>query len=131
LANRQPSGTLDTMAQQHEHGRHRAPPTDMAAAREARAAIAQVAAELAVLHGKVALIAARARHPESGTTRAQLVNECRRVEDAVLAARTELIVRLMDTPPSVAGHSRVVDVEKSLDSLERALAEARSALREH
>jgi hypothetical protein len=103
----------------------------MAAARQARAAIADVAADLAVLHGKVAFIAARARHPESSGSRSQLVNECGRVEDAVLAARTELIVRLMDTPPSVAGHSRVVDVEKSLDSLERALAEARSALREH
>ena len=131
MANRQPSGALQDLASPHETAHHGSLPTGMAAARHARAAIADIAADLAVLHGKVAFIAARARHPDSRASRSQLVNECDRVQEAILGARTKLIVRLMDTPATVAGHSRVVDIEKSLDSLERALSEARQALQQH
>ena len=103
----------------------------MEAARKARVAIADVAASLAALHNRAVFISARARHTGSVALHVQLLRECDDIEQAIRSARAELILRLMDATEKVAGHSRVVDVERSLDSLERALVDARKALREH
>ena len=109
----------------------RAPVGGLAATRQARSAIADVAAGLADLHARARFIAASARYAHSTPAHTKLVAQCSEIEKAISEARSELIVNLMDAPPKVAGHSRVVDVEKSLDSLERALAAARQALQQN
>ena len=103
----------------------------IAATRQARSAVADVAARLSALHGRAQFIAASALYAHSTPSHAKLFAECDEIEKAIGDARTQLIVNLMDAPPKVAGHSRVIDVEKSIDSLERALSEARRALQRH
>ena len=44
------------------------------------------------------------------------------------AARADLISNLMGAPRKVAGHSRVVDIEKAIDSPEAAIDAARLVL---
>ncbi len=109
----------------------RTPVAGLAATRQARSAIAEVASRLSTLHGRVRFITASALHARVARSYEKLLAECDEIGKAISEARTELIVNLMDAPSRVAGHSRVVDVEKSLDSLERALSEARRALRQH
>lgn len=95
--------------------------------REARAAISDVVDRLEPLRNRAIFIGAKVRHA-TRQERPKLAEECRRIELAIGDARTELIIRLMDAPPSVAGHSRVLDVEKAIDSLERSLEDVRLAL---
>ena len=92
--------------------------------REARLAVADIALRLEPLRSKIALIRERARRPMPEEDRRQLIEACTAISGTVLAARSELVAKLMDAPQKVAGHSRVVDVEKALDSLEGAVREA-------
>lgn len=96
--------------------------------REARQAVAQIAARLQPLRDRIALIAAMAPRPLSNSERAGLAAECDAISAAATAARTELISNLMEAPRKVAGHSRVVDIEKAIDSLEVAIDAAATAL---
>lgn len=96
--------------------------------REACLAVSEIAARLEPLRARIALISAKARRPLSNGERADLVAECDASSSAVTAARADLISNLMEAPRKVAGHSRVVDVEKAIDSLEAAIDAAKVVL---
>jgi hypothetical protein len=101
---------------------------EVATARQARSAIADVAAQLEPLLNRTIFIQAKARHGYLAE-RPELERQCDEIESAIIEARSEVILRLMDAPAAVTSHSRVLDLERAIDSLERALAEARLALR--
>jgi len=97
-------------------------------AREARLAVSEIAARLEPLRARIALINAKAERHFSTTERADLIAECDAIRAASAAARTDLISNLMEAPRKVAGHSRVVDIEKAIDSLEAAIDAAKVVL---
>ena len=76
---------------------------------------------------RCAFMAAAAERP--GANYAHLVRDCATIRAEVHAARTEILMALVDTPPRRAGHSRVVDVERALDSVDAAVAEFERRLR--
>ena len=75
------------------------------------------------------MTAAKAGRSSTDHDRADMLSSCDRIEQEVSEARTQIIIGLADAPQAVRGHSRVVDVEKALDSIETSLAEVRAALR--
>src|SRR3569623_2152698 len=96
--------------------------------REASLAVAEIAARLEPLRARIALINAKARRDLSNGERKDLVAECDAILAVATAARADLISNLMEAPRKVAGHSRVVDIEKAIDSLEAAIDAARPVL---
>lgn len=54
--------------------------------------------------------------------------ECADLTAEIQEARTDLLLALAEAPQAVAGHSRVVDVERALDGIENNLAEIRRQL---
>jgi hypothetical protein len=109
----------------------RAPSTvsSVVVGQQVRQAISEVVQRLDPLHREVAFIGAKARLVRSDAERLSLINQCDNAGSAAVQLRTELIVQLMGAAPPVAGHSRVVDLEKSIDTLERAIGEVRTVLR--
>ena len=70
----------------------------------------------------------RADRPSGGRERRMMLERCAGIEAELRAARTELIIELGEAPQAIAGHSRVSDVERALDSIEAALADIRHRL---
>ena len=60
--------------------------------------------------------------------RKAMLERCAAIEGELLMARTDLIEGLADAPQKVAGHSRVVDVERALDNIETAVEALRKRL---
>ena len=67
----------------------------------------------------------------SGSNRAALTDDCAAIRSEVLAARTDILLALADAPARIAGHSRVVDVERALDSVDVAVKAVEQRLRQH
>jgi hypothetical protein len=78
---------------------------------------------------RCALMAAEAERP--GNNAEQLTEGCAAIRAEVQDARTDILLALADTPPRLAGHSRVVDVERALDSVETAVAAVERRLLRH
>lgn len=95
---------------------------------EARRAIAESWSQFSPWRSDLAHFNARAERGASERDRAEMLARCAMIETEVLATRTDLIVNLAGSPPRVAGHSRVVDVEKALDNIEQSLRELRRKL---
>jgi hypothetical protein len=57
-----------------------------------------------------------------------MLERCADIEGELMLARTDLIVGLADAPQKVAGHSRVVDVERALDNISTAVDALRKKL---
>jgi hypothetical protein len=76
----------------------------------------------------LASFAVRAERHHGDTDRRAMLTRCAAIEDELLAARTSLIIELLEAPRSIAGHSRVADVEKALDNIELTLADIRQRL---
>src|SRR3569623_844689 len=68
---------------------------------------------------RCALMAAGADRP--GNDAAQLTEGCAAIRAEVLGARTDILLALADSPAQLSGHSRVVDVERALDSVDTAV----------
>lgn len=51
-----------------------------------------------------------------------MADRCGEIAREIAEVRSDLIFMLAETPQAIAGHSRVVDIEKALDSLEAKLA---------
>jgi hypothetical protein len=95
---------------------------------EARRAIAASWSRFSPWRSDIAHFNARAERGASARERDEMLARCATIETELLAARTDLIVNLAGSPPRVAGHSRVVDVEKALDNIEQAVSELRQRL---
>ena len=96
--------------------------------RHARTAVADVVARCAPMRARIAVMHALAQRRLTATERARLTNECAEFQHEIAAARTALIIGLMDAPAKVTSHSRVFDIEKALDGIEVALAELQGRL---
>jgi hypothetical protein len=103
-------------------------PEGIAALKAVRLAVADLMPKLDPVQARLAFIAAKAGRVRRDTDRQTLDAECREIEAVVGEIRTELILRLMEAPPQIAGHSRVLDIEKALDSIERSLRQTRRVL---
>ena len=51
-----------------------------------------------------------------------MADRCGEIAREIAEVRTDIIFLLADTPRDIAGHSRVVDIEKALDNIEMKLA---------
>ena len=60
--------------------------------------------------------------------RDQILARCDEIAREISEVRGDLILDLADAPQPVAGHSRVVDVEKALDNIETSLRDVRKRL---
>jgi hypothetical protein len=88
--------------------------------------LAETVARFPAWRQRSAFMAAAAARPTGDTTR--LTRDCAEIHAEVLAARTHILAELADTPPELAGHSRVVDVERALDSVDAAVTEVERRL---
>lgn len=57
-----------------------------------------------------------------------MASRCEEISREIANVRADIIWLLADTPREIAGHSRVVDIEKALDSIETKLAGVQSQL---
>ncbi len=116
--------------QQHEQEleplkKHRVMDTSGA---DARRAIAETVAQFGPWRFDLARFSALAERQFSAAERQMMLRRCAEIETQLLAARTELIASLADAPRKVAGHSRVVDVERALDNIEDSVKRLRRKL---
>jgi len=100
-------------------------PQGVAASKAVRLAVADVMSKLEPLQARVAFLAAKGGRVRGAVDRKAMEAECQEIEAVVGEVRTELILRLMDAPPLIAGHSRILDIEKALDSIERSVKQTR------
>jgi hypothetical protein len=96
--------------------------------RDARQAIADIVAKFGNWRQDLATLAARVERQHIEDERSEILTRCSAIEQDVQGARMDIIVSLADAPRRVAGHGRVVDVERALDNIERALSAIRSQL---
>ena len=95
---------------------------------DAKRAVAETLAQFGPWRVDLAQFMAHVERGISSADREKMLARCAAIEDELLAARTELIVGLAEAPRKVAGHSRVVDVEKALDNIEAGVKALRAKL---
>ena len=95
---------------------------------EARRVLSGALGQFGGWRSDLASFAIRARRPLSDTERAEMLARCDAIAAELLEVRTALILDLAEAPAKVAGHSRVVDVEKALDGVEAQATELRRRL---
>ena len=95
---------------------------------DARRAVADTLALFVPWRLDLAQFMAHVERGISSVEREKMLARCAAIEAELLAARTELIVSLAEAPRKVAGHSRVVDVEKALDNIEASVNALRAKL---
>lgn len=96
---------------------------------DARRAVGDILARFDEWRRDLTRFGAMAERRCSDADRETILERGQAIEEEVMAARTELIITLADAPASVAGNSRVVDVERALDNTEAALKALRAKLR--
>ena len=118
------------MTLQHETGVEppRKPRVMDTSGADARRAVAETLAQFAPWRFDLARFKALAERHFSATERQAMLKRCAEIETQLLAARTELIIGLAEAPRKVAGHSRVVDVERALDNIEASVKALRGKL---
>lgn len=94
----------------------------------ARSALAEALTRFPKWRGDVALFSVRADRAAGTSEAERMLSRCDEIADEIAEVRAELIIELADAPPRIAGHSRVVDIEKALDNIEMALRDVRSRL---
>jgi hypothetical protein len=95
---------------------------------DARRAIADLVQQLEPMRTKIAIVSARSSRTHTSAERTELLDQCDEVARACRDARVELLDRLIDAPFKVVSHSRVADVEKTIDNLEAAVTAAKRQL---
>jgi hypothetical protein len=95
---------------------------------QARQAIAATLEQFAAWRRDLAHFDAQVDRHFSAADRERMLARCAQIEGELLAARTDLLAGLMDAPQKVTAHSRVVDVERALDDVERAVRALRGRL---
>ena len=93
-----------------------------------RAALKQAHERISVWHEAAAFLQAKITVRPSDADRQEVLQRVRKMREEIAAERSDLIRIFMDQPPALAGHSRVVDTEKSLDHLEDLLDRAERRL---
>jgi hypothetical protein len=96
--------------------------------RDARLAIAGTVEKFGAWRQELASFAARSARRQTRGERDDILKRCSAIEQEVLGARTDIIVALAEAPRRVAGHSRVVDVERALDNIHSAVNSIRAQI---
>jgi hypothetical protein len=96
--------------------------------RDARVAVADVVSRFEPWRHGLALMSAKAGRTHEEDERRTMREQCHDIRRQLSEARTELILRLADAPRRVSGHSRVVDVERALDSIDALVDELETRL---
>ena len=86
---------------------------------DAQAALASTISKMETWQTRTKVLQALAIRAASD--RSSILAEAKTLRGQIVEARTEIILILADAAAGVAGHSRVVDVEKALDTLDVAL----------
>jgi len=102
-----------------EKPRHHEPNPYQKDAREAQAALAGTVARMETWQNRAKVLRALVSRPASDPS--TILSETKLLRGQILEARTDIIMILADATAGVAGNSRVVDVEKALDSLDQTL----------
>lgn len=95
---------------------------------EARRAIKETLGHFNDWRLDIARFSALAERALEETTRCAILDRCAEIESQLIEARTDLILSLADASRKVAGHSRVVDVERALDNIELCVRQVRGKL---
>lgn len=98
-------------------------------ARDVRAAISSTLERFAEWREQFAVMDARVTRTLTTDERASMVERCTNIERGIQSARVDMLQKLMHAPSSVAGHSKVADVEKALDNLSSAVFALKRAMR--
>lgn len=93
-----------------------------------RVALAEALSHFPAWHDDLARLEVRTARGVPGRERAVMASRCGEIAREIAAVRTDIIFVLADTPQAIAGHSRVVDIEKALDNIELKLAGVRQQL---
>jgi hypothetical protein len=97
-------------------------------AAEARRAVEATLQRFGGWRDDLASFAVRVERRFSESERTRMLERCAAIEAELREAREDLLGALIDAPRSVAGHSRVEDVEKALDGVEATLGVIRGKL---
>lgn len=114
---------MSTTQQTSQSGRTNAGHRDH---RDVTEILAQTMARFPQWRERCAFMSAMAERPAMDRTR--IARDCEAIRSEVLAARTDIIFALADAPQRLAGHSRVVDVERALDSVDAAISQVERRL---
>lgn len=87
-----------------------------------RAALAEVLTHFPAWHDDLARLEVRSARGVPGRELPAMADRCGEIAREIAEVRTDIIFLLADTPRDIAGHSRVVDIEKALDNIEMKLA---------
>jgi len=123
---------LSESERDHPHGgpqRRRAAPSGESG-RQAKRAVSDIIDRFGPWRASVARMLVQSDRMCSAAERVSLEKECEQLETAVRIARLEVLDRLIEAPHKVVSDSRIVDVERGLDSLELSLANCRARLAE-
>lgn len=115
-----------SMTQEVIHHRHTSDRN--MALRAATRVLQDVVDKIGPWHSELALMSLRAARRCTDAERAAILTSCARIALEALEARAGIIAGLVDAPPAIRGHSRVVDVERSLDVVDARIADLRSGL---
>jgi hypothetical protein len=94
----------------------------------ARAALADALTFFPKWRDDVARFSMTADRVRGRSDREPMLARCEEIAREIADVRGDLILDLADAPPPVAGHSRVVDIEKALDNIETALRDVKARL---
>ena len=89
---------------------------------QVRAALADALTHFPAWHDDLARLEVRTARGVAARDLNAMATRCGEISREIAELRSDLIFLLADTPQAIAGHSRVVDIEKALDSLEAKLA---------
>jgi hypothetical protein len=94
----------------------------------AREALADALTFFPKWRGDVARFAIRAERLRGEAEREPMLSRCDEIAQEIAEVRADLILDLSEAPQRVAGHSRVVDIERALDNIEATLRDVRARL---
>lgn len=89
---------------------------------QVRTALADALSHFPAWHDDLARLEVRTARGVPGREKAAMADRCGEIAREIAEVRTDIIYVLADEPQLIAGHSRVVDIEKALDNLEKKLA---------
>jgi hypothetical protein len=93
-----------------------------------RAALADALSHFPAWHDDLARLEVRTARGVPVREKPAMADRCGAIAREIAEVRTDIVLVLADTPRDIAGHSRVVDIEKAFDNLETKLAGVRKQL---
>jgi hypothetical protein len=115
------------MPADHEKPGHREASPERREARDAQAALVGTIARMETWQNRTKVLQALVLRQASD--RSSILAEAKSLRAQIVDARTDILMILADASAAVAGNSRVVDVEKALDTLDETLKQIERSCR--